>query len=161
MNRDIRFPNIRVIGPEGEQLGIMSPDEGRERALEYGLDLVEVAPGARPPVCRIMDYGKYRYELSKKAKPQKVVKLKTIKLRPKTDDHDMETKLKSARRFLEAGDRVRFIMRLRGRENAYLDRWVNLLLEDLEPLNDCGTMSIRPKPEGRTIVAQFDPKTTS
>lgn len=158
VNRDIRFPSIRVIGPDGDQLGILTPDEGRRIANELGLDLVEVAPEARPPVCRIMDYGKYRYELSKKSKPQKTAKLKTIKLRPKTGDHDLETKLNHARDFLKDGDRVRFVMRLRGRENAYIDRWCDALQKDLEALNDMGHMSVRPRAEGKAIVAQIDPK---
>ena len=158
MNREIRFPSIRVIGPEGEQLGIMSPDEARLIAADQGLDLVEVAPEARPPVCKIMDYGKFRYEMSKRTKPQKTAKLKTIKLRPKTGDHDLETKLTHARRFLAEGDRVKFVMRLRGRENAYIDRWCEVLIKDLEALNDAGHMSMRPRPEGRAIIAQYDPK---
>jgi translation initiation factor IF-3 len=158
VNREIRFPTIRVIAADGEQLGIMSPDEARRIAAEQGLDLVEVAPDARPPVCKIMDYGKYRYELSKKNKPQKTAKLKTIKLRPKTDDHDLATKFNHARKFLADGDRVRFVMRLRGRENAYIDRWCEALMQDLEKLADAGTLSVKPKAEGRAIVAQFDPK---
>lgn len=158
MNREIRFPTIRVIGPEGEQLGIMSPDEARQIAADSGLDLVEVAPEARPPVCKIMDYGKFRYEVSKRTKPQKTAKLKTIKLRPKTGDHDLETKLVHARKFLAEGDRVKFVMRLRGRENAYIDRWCEVLIKDLESLNDVATMSVRPRPEGRAIIAQYDPK---
>ncbi|MCC6623962.1 MAG: translation initiation factor IF-3 [Deltaproteobacteria bacterium] len=158
VNREIRFPSIRVIGPDGDQLGILTPDEGRRIAGELGLDLVEVAPDARPPVCRIMDYGKFRYETSKKTKPQKTAKLKTIKLRPKTGDHDLETKLNHARKFLEEGDRVRFVMRLRGRENAYIDRWCDALTKDLEALADAGSMSVRPRAEGKAIVAQIDPK---
>jgi translation initiation factor IF-3 len=158
VNREIRFPTIRVISADGEQLGIMSPDEARRIAGDLGLDLVEVAPEARPPVCRIMDYGKYRYELSKKTKPQKTAKLKTIKLRPKTDDHDLETKFNHARKFLADGDRVRFVMRLRGRENAYIERWCEALIQDLEKLADAGTLSVKPKAEGRAIVAQIDPK---
>jgi len=135
----------------------MSPDEARSIAADRGLDLVEVAPDARPPVCKIMDYGKYRYELSKKSKPQKTAKLKTIKLRPKTDDHDLETKFNLARKFLAAGDRVKFVMRLRGRENAYIERWVTMLSEELEALKDAGTLSQRPRQEGRAVVAQIDP----
>ena len=158
MNREIRFPSIRVIGAEGEQLGIMSPDEARQIAGDQGLDLVEVAPEARPPVCKIMDYGKYRYELSKRTKPQKTAKLKTIKLRPKTGEHDLETKLAHARKFLAEGDRVKFVMRLRGRENAYIDRWCEVLIKDLEALNEVANMSVRPRPEGRAIIAQYDPK---
>jgi len=136
----------------------MSPDDARRVAQDLGLDLVEVAPEARPPVCKIMDYGKYRYELSKKSKPQKTAKLKTIKLRPKTGDHDLETKFNHARKFLADGDRVKFVMRLRGRENAYIERWCEVLLKELEVLNDAGHMSLRPRPEGRAIIAQYDPK---
>ena len=158
MNSEIRFHSVRVIGPEGEQLGIMHPDEGRRIAGENGLDLVEVAPEARPPVCKIMDYGKYRYEISKRTKPQKTAKLKTIKLRPKTDDHDLQTKFNLARKFLAGGDRVKFVMRLRGREAAYIDRWCKMLTEELAVLEDAGNISLQPQREGRAVVAQLDPK---
>ncbi len=136
----------------------MPPDEGRRIAGENGLDLVEVAPEARPPVCKIMDYGKYRYEISKRTKPQKTAKLKTIKLRPKTDDHDLETKFNRARKFLAGGDRVKFVMRLRGREAAYIDRWCQMLSAELETLADAGNISLQPQREGRAVVAQLDPK---
>lgn len=136
----------------------MTPDDARAIANEHGLDLVEVAPDARPPVCKIMDYGKHRYELSKKAKPQKTAKTKTIKLRPKTDDHDLQTKFNTARRFLADGDRVKFVMRLRGREAAYIDRWCKMLAEDLQTLEDAGSISLAPQREGRAVVAQLDPK---
>ena len=136
----------------------MHPDEGRRIAGENGLDLVEVAPEARPPVCKIMDYGKYRYEISKRTKPQKTAKLKTIKLRPKTDDHDLKTKFNLARKFLAGGDRVKFVMRLRGREAAYIDRWCKMLTEELATLEDAGNISLQPQREGRAVVAQLDPK---
>ena len=136
----------------------MHPDEGRRIAGENGLDLVEVAPEARPPVCKIMDYGKYRYEISKRTKPQKTAKLKTIKLRPKTDDHDLKTKFNLARKFLAGGDRVKFVMRLRGREAAYIDRWCTMLAEELATLEDAGNISLQPQREGRAVVAQLDPK---
>jgi len=158
VNNEIRFHSVRVIGPEGEQLGILHPDEGRRIAAENGLDLVEVAPEARPPVCKIMDYGKYRYEISKRTKPQKTAKLKTIKLRPKTDDHDLMTKFNLARKFLAGGDRVKFVMRLRGREAAYIDRWCKMLSEELATLEDAGNLSLQPQREGRAVVAQIDPK---
>jgi translation initiation factor IF-3 len=158
VNNEIRFHSVRVIGPEGEQLGILHPDEGRRIAGESGLDLVEVAPEARPPVCKIMDYGKYRYEISKRTKPQKTAKLKTIKLRPKTDDHDLLTKFNLARKFLAGGDRVKFVMRLRGREAAYIDRWCKMLAEALASLEDAGNLSLHPQREGRAVVAQIDPK---
>lgn len=136
----------------------MTPDEARDIANESGLDLVEVAPDARPPVCKVMDYGKYRYELSKKTKPQKTAKTKTIKLRPKTDNHDLETKFNMARKFLAGGDRVKFVMRLRGREAAYKDRWCELLRKEMEVLLDAGQISLQPQAEGRAVVAQVDPK---
>ena len=157
VNNEIRLPTIRVIGHEGEQLGIMTPEEGRRLADEVGLDLVEVAPDARPSVCKIMDYGKYRYEMSKRSKPQRTAKTKTIKLRPKTDDHDLGFKFNMARRFLADGDRVKFVMRLRGRENAYIDRWVTVLAREIATLSDAGVISAHPHQEGRAVVAQVDP----
>ncbi len=135
----------------------MTPEEGRRLADEVGLDLVEVAPDARPSVCKIMDYGKYRYEMSKRSKPQRTAKTKTIKLRPKTDDHDLGFKFNMARRFLADGDRVKFVMRLRGRENAYIDRWVTVLAREIATLSDAGIISAHPHQEGRAVVAQVDP----
>ena len=135
----------------------MSPHEARTIAGDQGLDLVEVAPEARPPVCKIMDYGKFRYEMSKRTKPQKTAKTKTIKLRPKTSEHDIETKFNRARKFLADGDRVKFVMRLRGRENAYIERWCKALMAELEQLLDAGQLSQRPHQEGRAVVAQIDP----
>lgn len=112
----------------------MTPEEGRDKAEEFGLDLVEVAPKARPPVCRIMDYGKYQYEQSKKqsAARSSRVQLKTIQLRPNTDEHDLEVKLKKAAKFLQGGNQVKFVMRMKGRERAYTDRWVEQLNELIE-----------------------------
>lgn len=159
VNHQIRFPQIRVIGAEGEQLGIMSPDEAREAAAAEGLDLVEVAPQARPPVCRIMDYGKYRYEQSKKASAAKAarVEVKMITLRPKTDTHDLETKLTKVRKFLEKGDRVKFVMRLRGRERAHMDLWFAKLREILSMISDVCVVTQPPQEEGRTITASVEP----
>lgn len=159
VNHQIRISQIRVIGPEGEQLGIMSPDEGREIAAEAGFDLVEVAPGARPPVCRIMDYGKFRYEQSKKASKTKAarVEVKTITLRPKTDTHDLETKVTKARGFLEKGDRVKLVMRLRGREHAHKALWYEKMAKILDTMKDLGVVTQQPKDEGRTIAAMMEP----
>lgn len=159
VNHQIRFPQIRVIGVDGEQLGIMSPDEARDIAGNEGLDLVEVAPQARPPVCRIMDYGKFRYEASKRASAQKAarVEVKTITLRPKTDSHDLETKIKQARGFLAKGDRVKFVMRLRGRERAHTGMWFEKLNGILASIEDVATIAQRPTEEGRTIVANVEP----
>jgi translation initiation factor IF-3 len=159
VNRQIRVPQIRVIGAEGEQLGIMSPDEAREIANDAGLDLVEVAPRAVPPVCKIMDYGRFRYEQSKKASSAKSAKveIKTITLRPKTDTHDLETKITQARGFIERGDRVKLVMRLRGRENAHKELWFGKMDAIINALVDIATCTQRPRDEGRTITANLEP----
>lgn len=118
VNERIRAREIRVIGADGEQLGVMTPEVAWQRAIEEGLDLVEVAPNATPPVCRIMDYGRYKYEIKKKSGKSKghSASLKEVKLRPRTDDHDLEFKLKNARRFLMDGDKVKVTVMFRGRE---------------------------------------------
>ncbi|MDX9724548.1 MAG: translation initiation factor IF-3 [Myxococcota bacterium] len=162
INHQIRIPQIRVIGPEGDQLGLMSPDEARAIAEEQGLDLVEVAPKAKPPVCRIMDYGKFRYEQSKKAAASKAarVDLKTLRMRPKTDTHDLETLVRKARGFLEKGDRVRFVMRLRGREQSHCDLWIKKLGEVMTELGDIATVVQTPRLEGRMITATVEPQSS-
>ncbi len=159
VNRAIRFPEVRVVDPDGEQLGVMSPDQARELASERGLDLVEVAPNARPPVCRIMDYGKFKYQQSKKAAAASAstVTVKTIQLRPKTDDHDLDIKLDRASKFLERGDKVRLVMRLRGRERYLADRWYEKLREQLQRLSDVGKPASRPAQEGRVITLMIEP----
>ena len=123
-NEQIRARELRVIGPEGEQLGILGRNEAIAMAKEHGLDLVEVAATADPPVCRVMDYGKFKYETQKKKqeakKRQTVVQIKEIKVRPKTDDHDFETKVRHIRRFLEDGDRVKVTVFFRGREIVHV-----------------------------------------
>jgi len=125
VNERIRAREIRLIGADGEQLGVVTPDDGRARAEEEGYDLVEVAPNASPPVCRIMDYGKYKYEQKKKAAAGKArgkgraASLKEVKMRPSTDDHDLAFKLKNARRFLMDGDKVKVTVMFRGREMAH------------------------------------------
>ncbi len=163
VNRDIRISPVRVIDPDGEQIGVMSADEAREKADEFGLDLVEVAPKARPPVCRIMDYGKFRYEQSKKkaASKSSKVELKTLRFRPNTDDHDLNTKLNKAENFLSDGNKVKLVMRLRGRERAYTNRWVDYMHEVIGKLDDKFEEEIRilnrPKAEGRQITAILEP----
>lgn len=127
-------------------------------AAEKGLDLVEVAPNARPPVCRIMDYGRFKYEQRKRTKKQHQMQTKIIKLRPKTDPHDLETKLRHARRFLEGGDRVRFVVRMRGRERAVTDRWVVQLNDLVTKLEDVGSMAGRPQLEGGGVTATVEPR---
>jgi translation initiation factor IF-3 len=119
---------------------------------------VEVAPNARPPVCRIMDFGRFKYEQRKRQKKQHQIQTKIIKLRPKTDPHDLETKLRHARRFLEAGDRVRFVVRMRGRERAVTERWVSQLNDLTSKLEDVGILTGRPLLEGGGVTCTVEPK---
>lgn len=152
-----------MIDPEGEQMGVMSPEEGLEKAEEYGLDLVEVAPKARPPVCRIMDYGKYKYQQSKKKSSSRSdnVQLKTFRMRPNIGDHDLQVKLKQAGEALMSGDQVKLVMRLRGREHAFTDRWIQKLQEivvDLRTnLGRDTKLTQAPSAEGREITAMIEP----
>lgn len=158
INHQIRFPQIRLIGADGAQVGIITPEEGREIAEAAGLDLVEVEPHARPPVCKVMDYGKYKYEESKKSKSRGIrVEIKTITLRPKTDTHDLQTKLAQARKFLVGGDRVKFVMRMRGREQSHIDMWEVKMGEIVSALADVATVVSVPRLEGRTITAMVEP----
>ena len=148
---------MRVISDTGEQLGIMSPFEANNIARDRGLDLVEVAPEARPPVCKIMDYGQLRYQQTKRAAPKPKFEVKTITLRPKTSEHDLETKLKHVRKFLEKGDKVRFQVRLRGRERARPDLWIEKLNNILARIEDVAVVIQRPQMEGRGISAMVEP----
>jgi len=159
VNRDIRIREVLVIAPDGEQLGIMSPEEGREKAMAFGLDLVEVAPNSRPPVCKIMDYGKFKYDRAKKASQTNSSQpsVKEIRLRPKTDDHDLKTKLDRAHKFLERGDKVKVVMRMRGRERAYPGRWVEQMQEYFGELADVGKITSPPRAEGRAITMMIEP----
>jgi len=160
VNGRIRFPKIRVISPDGEFVGIMSPDEGRAEAKKHGLDLVEVSPQARPPVCRIMDYGKFKYDKKKQRQAAKSSQpqVKTVQMRPKTDDHDLETKLGRARRFLERGDKVKIVMRMRGRERAYPERWIELMRDHFhDTLANFGRIASKPSQQGRVISMVVEP----
>ena len=158
VNEQIRIAQIMVIDENGSPVGVMTPEDGRRLAFEKGMDLVEVAPQARPPVCKIMDYGRFRYEQRKKHKKQHQAETKIIKLRPKTDKHDLETKLRHARSFLEDGDRVRFIVRMRGRERAVTERWEAALNELLAKLVDIGIVTGKPMLEGGGVCATVEPK---
>ncbi len=159
INEHIRIPKIRVVDDEGDQLGIMTPDRARLIARDRGLDLVEVAPNARPPVCRIMDYGKFRYEQSKRKSAAKshTQQLKIVQLRPKTDTHDLETKLRRAKSFLRKGDKVRLVMRLRGRERGLVHRWKAQMRELVESLGDLARTSGPPRAEGRAVSILLEP----
>ncbi len=153
INERIQEAEVRVIGSDGSQLGVMSPEAAFERAVEEGLDLVEVAPGSRPPVCRIMDYGRYKYEQKKKSGKGKghAASLKEIKLRPRTDDHDLDFKLKSARRFLMDGDKVKVTVMYRGREMVHREIGRRQLDRVKEILGALATVENPPRMEGRFL----------
>jgi len=156
---------VRVIGAEGQQVGILPTDEALAMAVELGLDLVEVAPNAEPPVCRVMDYGKYKYEQQKKQqearKKQTIVQIKEIKVRPKTDDHDFNTKVKHILRFLEEGDRVKVTVFFRGREIVHKDRGEMILRRVVEAVADVAKVEQEPRAEGRTLFLLLAPKVKS
>jgi len=157
----IKAHEVRVIGPDGDQLGILKKGDAIAAAEEMGLDLVEVAGNAVPPVCRIMDFGKYKYELSKKAqiarKKQKIILVKEIKVRPKTDIHDLEVKAKHARKFLMEGNKIKVTVRFRGREIVHTDRGNLVLKKLLELLDDVAAVESHPKMEGRTMIMILAP----
>lgn len=161
-NEMIRAREVRVIGADGDQLGILQRQDAINMAKEAGLDLVEVAATSDPPVCRIMDYGKFKYEQQKKKadakKRQSVVQIKEIKVRPKTDDHDYETKLKHIRRFLEDGDRCKVTVFFRGREIVHKDRGVAILDRMVQDLADVAKVEQEPRAEGRTLQMLLVPK---
>ena len=156
MNERIRVPEVRLIGEEGDQLGLVQTDRAREMAREAGIDLVEVAANARPPVCRLMDYGKYKYEQRKKIQKAKEkqhkIRVKGIRLRPKTDQHDFETKLGHARRFFEQGNKVQVTLLFRGREMAHIDLGRTLLRRFADELAEVCTVERFPKLEGRRMT---------
>lgn len=162
VNRDIRDREIRVIGPEGEQLGIMSPFDAMLKCSEYELDLVEVAPTAKPPVCRIMDLGKFKYEQSRKERTlkasQKGGHLKEVKFRPYTGEHDLEFKIKHARDFLEGRNKVKITLMFRGREMAYRQKGWEIMAKVQEKLEDVGQREYAPKFEGRNMIMVIAPK---
>jgi len=153
MNELIISPEIRVIADDGEQLGVMTPSDALTRAQEVGLDLVEVAPGSKPPVCRIMDYGRYKYERKKKMGKNKghTASLKEVKLRPRTDQHDLDFKLKNARRFLLDGDKVKVTVMYRGREMVHREFGYRQLEHVTELLSDIANVENPPRMEGRFL----------
>ena len=154
-NDQIRAKELRVIGADSEQLGILQKADALQKAKELGLDLVEVSPNAEPPVCRIMDYGKFKYEQQKKKqeakKNQTVVQIKEIKVRPKTDDHDYETKVRHIRRFLEQGDRCKVTVFFRGREIMHKDRGEDILKRIIEDTKDISKVEQEARAEGRVL----------
>jgi translation initiation factor IF-3 len=162
INREIRAASVRVINMDGEQLGVITLAEALAEAAKAGLDLVEVSPTAAPPVCRIMDYGKFRYQQSKKVqvskKSQTVIQVKEIRLRPKTEEHDLEVKIKHIRKFLDQHNKVKISMMFRGREIAYTDIG-RKIMEDLKnTLADGCVIDQQPKLEGRSMIMIISPK---
>jgi translation initiation factor IF-3 len=162
INQRIRAPKLRVISPEGEQLGILDVSDALRRAEEFGLDLVEVAPGSDPPVCKIMDYGKFRYEESKKEherkKKQATVVIKEIKLRPKTEEHDLDYKVKRLKRFIGEDCKVKVTIMFRGREITHPEQARMLMDKLLELVGDDAQVEQPAKFEGRNMTMILAPK---
>jgi len=158
----IRVREVSLIGNDGEQLGVFPTQEALKMAEEKDQDLVEVAPNSSPPVCRIMDYGKFKYQQSKRAheakKKQKIIHVKEVKLRPNTDRHDYDFKLKNAFRFLESGDKVKVLVFFRGREIVHRENGQKLLVRVTETLEDIAVVEQEAKQEGRTLCMIFAPK---
>lgn len=156
INEQIRDKEIRLIGENGEQLGIMSAREAMQLAREAELDLVKIAPTAKPPVCKIIDYGKYRYEQARKEKEakkkQKIIEIKEVRLSPNIDTNDLNTKTSAARKFLEKGDKVKVTLRFRGREMAHMSKSRHILDDFAQVLSDIAVIDKPSKVEGRTMV---------
>jgi translation initiation factor IF-3 len=155
INEQIRDKEVRLIGTDGEQLGIVPIREAQKIADEAGLDLVKIAPNAKPPVCKVIDYGKYRYEQARKEKDakkkQKTVELKEIRLSPNIEANDLNTKMNAARKFLSKGDKVKITLRFRGREMAHMNNSKHILDDFAENLSDVAVVEKAPKVEGRSI----------
>jgi translation initiation factor IF-3 len=165
LNSQIRVPEVRLIGKDGEQVGILATDEAKEMAEDVGLDLVEISPNAQPPVCRLMDYGKFKYEDSKRKqaakKKQKVITVKEIKFRPGTDIGDYTVKLNRLTTFLENGDKIKATMRFRGREMAHQELGMDLLKRVEADLSELAVVEQYPRMEGRQMVMVMAPRKTS
>ena len=161
MNDRIRAQEIRLIGPEGENLGVMHPAKALDIAEEAGLDLVEISPNAEPPVCKVMDFGKFKYETQKREaearKNQKTIEVKEVKFRPNTDTHDYDVKMRNVVRFLEGGDKVKVTLRFRGREMAHQNLGRDLLERVAADVEGLGKVENMPKMEGRQMVMMIGP----
>jgi len=162
VNERITVEEVRLVGPDGEMIGVKPTPEAINIAAEHGLDLVEVSPNAEPPVCKILDYGKYKYEEQKKRneakKKQKVIAIKEIKMRPGIDVHDYEVKMKAARKFLDNGDKVKVTIRFRGREMAHQDLGLKVLVKMRDELEEITKVEQMPKSEGRMMTMVLSPK---
>ena len=164
-NLEIRVPRVRVIGVEGEQIGVLSRDDALRMAMDLDLDLVEIVPNSDPPVCRIMDFGKFKFEQQKKAnaakKKQKVVEIKELKFRPTTDDGDYDIKLRNLRRFIAEGDKVKVNIRFKGREMAHTELGIAMAKRLQDDLKDEVIIESFPRLEGRQMIMMVAPKKKS
>lgn len=162
VNEEIKVPSIRLVDADGEMVGVVSVQEGLEMAQEVGLDLVEVSPAADPPVCKILDYGKFKYAEQKKRnearKKQKVIEIKELKMRPGIEEHDYQTKMRSMFRFLDEGDKVKITIRFRGREMAHQDLGVRVLDRIQQDVGDIAKIEQTPRTEGRMMTMVIAPK---
>jgi translation initiation factor IF-3 len=162
VNEQINSDPVRVVGADGEMVGIIPLKQGLQMALDAGLDLVEVSPNADPPVCKVLDYGKYKYETQKKAnearKKQKVIDVKEIKMRPGIDEHDYQVKMRSVRRFLDDGDKVKMTIRFRGREMAHQELGMKVLDRIREEIEEQARVEQTPRTEGRMMTMVLAPK---
>lgn len=162
VNELINVPRVRLIDQDGENVGIVGTDEAMAMAEEAGLDLVEISPNADPPVCKILDFGRFKYQAQKKAnearKKQKVIEIKEIKMRPNIDQHDYDVKMRSMHRFLEEGDKVKVTLRFRGREMAHQDLGMKVLQRVREDLETISKVEQYPKMEGRQMIMVISPK---
>jgi translation initiation factor IF-3 len=162
INNLIVSESVRVISPDGEQMGIMTVPTALDRARDYAMDLVEIAPKATPPVCRIMEYGKFKYEKAKREsaakKKQTVVVIKEIKFRPKTDEHDYQFKMNHIKRFLLAKNKVKVVVRFRGREIIHMDKGMEMMLRIKAELVEIAIVETEPRSEGRTMIMMLAPK---
>ncbi|WP_054001700.1 translation initiation factor IF-3 [Shimia sp. SK013] len=161
VNDRIRTPEIRLIGAEGENAGVVTPAQAMIMAAEAGLDLVEISPNANPPVCKIMDFGKFKYEQQKREsearKKQKTIEVKEVKFRPNTDTHDYEVKMRNVYKFLENGDKVKITLRFRGREMAHQNLGRELLERVAVDIKEMGRVENMPKMEGRQMIMMIGP----
>jgi translation initiation factor IF-3 len=162
VNFEIQVPTVRLVGADGEMLGVVPIRQALAAAEEAGLDLVEISPNADPPVCKILDFGKFKYEQQKKQnearKKQKVISVKEIKMRPNIDDHDYDVKMRAAKGFLEEGDKVKVTMRFRGREMVHQEIGLNVLMKVRDQLEALSKVEMMPQLEGRQMVMVLAPK---
>ena len=164
INERIRVPNVRLIDEVGNQVGIVPTQEALRMARDKGLDLMEVSPNSQPPVCKICDYGKFKYEKKKKEhqakKKQTVIKVKEVQLRPQTEEHDLEYKFKNVRQFLEDGDKAKITIMFRGREITYVDQGHKIMKMLIEKVKDIAVVEAYPKLEGKKLIMILSPSTT-